>query len=48
MDTEWKLAQKVNFGEKKYPAAPAGIQTGNFSIKSPTLYQTAIPAPSVI
>ena len=44
-DTKKESAHKVNPGNENLHAAPAGIQTRNFSITCPTLYQQAIPTP---
>ena len=41
--TELESADKVNFGEKNSPAAPAGIKTHNLSIASPALLPASYP-----
>ena len=45
--TEQESAQRVNFGEEKSPAAPAGIRTRNLSITNPVLYKQDFPAVGV-
>ena len=45
MDTKYESVQKVNSGAEIFLATPAGIRTGNLSIKSLALYQQAILAP---
>ena len=41
MDTEYKSAHKVDSGEEKSPATPAGIQTHNLLIENPVLLPTS-------
>ena len=44
MATEQESANRVDSGEEKSPAAPAGNRTRNLSMTNPALYQQAVLA----